>query len=246
MKIINSHYIPLPEPHWLIADPCGEIYEHLGTLTVIEQNPDKKKGEYGIITHQHPVVAFADIGYTEDAGENINIVASLTIPNGQVLDNIDLKDCSQICLSKVRSLSSIRFNILAYKLMVSKPVEGFDLGELIDTLKRCSIDLLFPEEDLQEIDLTVVNGAYEGMIVSDLAELFFAVPFYAVAYKENGKIVCEIEDEKILMEFVNQARAYLHNNPKYRFHFRTSLEDLNEIVEKLNNELNDYLERKEA
>ena len=119
MKIINSHYIPLPEPHWLIADPCGEIYEHLGTLTVIEQNPDKKKGEYGIITHHHPVVAFPEIGYTEDAGENINIVAPLSIPNGQVLDDIDLKDCSQICLSKTRTLSYIRFNILAYKLMVS-------------------------------------------------------------------------------------------------------------------------------
>ena len=27
MKIINSHYIPLPEPRWLIVTPQGVIYE---------------------------------------------------------------------------------------------------------------------------------------------------------------------------------------------------------------------------
>ena len=246
MKIINSHYIPLPEPRWLIADPYGKIYEHLGTLTVIEQDPDIKKGEYGIITHQHPVVAFAETGYVEDAGDKINYVASLTIPNGHVLDDIDLKECTQICLSKSRILPYIKFNILAYKYLVSEPVEDFDLDDLVDSLKSCSIKLLFPKEGLQEIDLTTINGECDGMIVSDMTQLFFAVPFMAVLHKEGDKIVCEIEDEKILMEFVNQARAYLHINPKYRFHFRTSLEVLNEIVEKLNNELNDYLERKEA
>ena len=39
MKIINSHYIPLPEPHWLIVDPKASIYEQIGTLTVVEEAP---------------------------------------------------------------------------------------------------------------------------------------------------------------------------------------------------------------
>ena len=82
MKIINSHYIPLPEPRWLIVDPKGAIYEQLGTLTVVEEAP-KEKGKYGIITHSHPVVAFADIGYTEDDGDRINIMTSLTIADGR-------------------------------------------------------------------------------------------------------------------------------------------------------------------
>ena len=47
------------------------------------------------------------------------------------------------------------------------------------------------------------------------------------------------------MEFVNQARAYLKINRKYRFHFKTALEDLQPLAERLNAELNDYLERKE-
>ena len=38
MKIINSHYIPLPEPRWLIMDPQGDIYEQVGTLTVVEDH----------------------------------------------------------------------------------------------------------------------------------------------------------------------------------------------------------------
>ena len=59
MKIINSHYIPLPEPHWLIIDPKASIYVQIGTLTVVEEAP-KAKGKYGIVTHSHPVVTFAD------------------------------------------------------------------------------------------------------------------------------------------------------------------------------------------
>ena len=33
MKIINSHYIPLPEPRWLIMDPQGDIYRHRARLS---------------------------------------------------------------------------------------------------------------------------------------------------------------------------------------------------------------------
>ena len=60
MKIINSHYIPLPEPRWLIMDPRGDIYEQVGTLTVVEDASTKKEG-YAIKTHSHPVVTFADL-----------------------------------------------------------------------------------------------------------------------------------------------------------------------------------------
>ena len=47
MKIINSHYIPLPEPRWLIVTPKGEIYEQIGTLSVVEES-STKKGKHGI------------------------------------------------------------------------------------------------------------------------------------------------------------------------------------------------------
>ena len=53
MKIINSHYIPLPEPRWLIVDPKGTIYEQLGTMTIVA-DASKEKGEGGIKTYAHP------------------------------------------------------------------------------------------------------------------------------------------------------------------------------------------------
>ena len=56
MKIINSHYIPLPEPRWLIVDSKGTIYEQLGTMTIVA-DASKEKGEGGIKTYAHPVVA---------------------------------------------------------------------------------------------------------------------------------------------------------------------------------------------
>ena len=42
MKIINSHYIPLPEPRWLIVDPKGTIYEQLGTMTIVADASKEK------------------------------------------------------------------------------------------------------------------------------------------------------------------------------------------------------------
>ena len=50
MKIINSHYIPLPEPRWLIMTPQGDIYEQVGTLTQDVQpscGGFRGKDEYG-------------------------------------------------------------------------------------------------------------------------------------------------------------------------------------------------------
>jgi hypothetical protein len=67
------------------------------------------------------------------------------------------------------------------------------------------------------------------------------VPFWAYADKKG----VHIKWDEIFMEYVNQARAYLKINPKYRFHFSSALEILKPLIERLNNELNDYLERKE-
>ena len=39
MNIINSHYIPLPEPHMVIMGPDeDQIAEQIGVLTVVEIN----------------------------------------------------------------------------------------------------------------------------------------------------------------------------------------------------------------
>lgn len=47
------------------------------------------------------------------------------------------------------------------------------------------------------------------------------------------------------MEIVNQARAYLLINPHYKFHFTTAMESIQYLVDKLNDEVESYLERKE-
>ena len=76
---------------------------------------------------------------------------------------------------------------------------------------------------------------------SDLGGLYFAVP---LGKPVNGKKV-EIDSKKVLLEIVNQARAYLKINPNYQFHFKTAVESIQDVIDEVNNELNDYLERKE-
>jgi hypothetical protein len=244
MKIINSHYIPLPEPHSLIVSPLGYIYEQLGTLSVVEETPGEK-GEYGITTHNHPVVSNAEIDIAEDDGKNFNLYYTLAPANGQVLDDFELSDCKILCFTKHRVVNILRFNTLAFTFLTSPNFEDFYLDDFIDSMKRCAVKFAFPDKELQEITLTSYDNeeAEERVhfIVSDLTELFFAVPCWAWLDKEG----VHMDLDKILMEFVNQARAYMRISPRYRFHFNTSQELIKPVVEKLNNELNDYLERKE-
>ena len=119
------------------------------------------------------------------------------------------------------------------------------MEEFLEELKSYAIKLIFPEKELQEIHITTFNGREDGsgvgMLVNDLTEILFMVPFGAYADKKG----VHIKWDEIFMEYVNQARAYLKINPNYRFHFSSSLEILEPLVERLNNELNDYLERKE-
>ena len=243
MKIINTHYIPLPEPRWLIVTPQGQIYEQIGTLTVVE-DASTKKGEYGIKTHSHPVVANTTIDMPEDKGDTLQVYTLLTPANGNVLDDLLLEDCTPVCLSKVRSLNYLRFNALFFRLTRTH-YEDFYLEDFIEDMKYYAIKLIVPEKEVQEIHITTFcdedHPERGDILINDLTEILFMVPFWAYADKKG----VHIRWDEIFMEYVNQARAYLKINPKYRFHFSSALEILTPLVERLNNELNDYLERKE-
>ncbi len=244
MKIINSHYIPLPDPHWLIVDPKASIYEQIGTLTVVAEAP-KTKGKYGIVTHSHPVVVFADCERAADQGENIEYMGSLTIADGMVLDDVEIEDCTRLCPSNRRTLVDMMFNVLMFKFQKSVYFENFYLEDFIEDLKLAGIKLLLPEADQQEIKLTTYEGNEDGngmvMIMSDMSGIFFMTPFSATADKHG----VHPNWDEIFMEIVNQARAYLTINPNYKFHFSSSVDSLQPLVDKLNADLNDYLERKE-
>ena len=245
MKIINSHYIPLPEPRWLIVDPEAQIYEQIGTLTVIEEAP-KDKDQYGIVTHSHPVVASSNCEKIEDKGENIEYFGSLTTAGGEVLDDVDIKDCTQLCPSNRRTLVGLMFNVIVFKFVTGNFFENFYMEDFLEDLKFAGVKLILPEADQQEIKLTTYegnkNGNGIGMIMSDMSGIFFITPFWDTADKHG----VHPEWDEIFMEMVNQARAYLTIKPNYKFHFSSSTDSLQPLVEKLNAELNDYLERKEG
>lgn len=239
MKIINSHYIPLPEPRWLIMTPKGDIYEQVGTLTVVEDVSTRKE-KYAIKTYSHPVVIFADEMNTEEDGDKVNFMSTITPADGDVLDDVLLKDCTRLCPSKHRMLTFIQFNTIVVKL-VTKLDEDIDLDTLIEDMKFCAIKFVFPEQELHELDLTTMNYDGNVYVISDgECSPQFIMPVYAYMDKQG----VHIDYDKIFMEFVNQSRAYLKINRNFHFHFNTSSKEWEPLVERLNNELNDYLERK--
>ena len=244
MKIINSHYIPLPEPYWLIVTPKGTIYEQIGTLSVVE-DASTNEGGYGIKTHNHPVVVHSVIDNSEAKGGFKTIYSTLTPANGKVLDKWHLEDCTPLCLSKDRSLNYVKLNVLNFRLTRTH-YDDFFFDEFLKELNFNAIKVKFPEKKLQEINITTYSNKKHpedgGFLINDLTEILFLVPFFADKDEEGG---VHIKWDEIFMEYVNQARTYLKINPKYRFHFSSALEILKPLIERLNNELNDYLERKE-
>ena len=241
MKIINSHYIPMPEPRWLIVETNGYVYEQLGTLAVVEE-ASGKKGEYGIITHNHPVVANAIADEYDDSREDGLAQHSALAPaDGRVLYDIELEDCFRLCPTNHRVVPYIKFNLMAMKYLSYTGFEFFDLAESIDYIRSCNIRLDFPKEEEHNIQLTMSGAAGIVYLESDLGGLYFAIPLGAPT--KNRKV--EVDSDKILMEIVNQVRAYLKINPNYKFHFTTAIESLQEVIEEVNNELENYLERKE-
>ena len=241
MKIINSHYIPLPEPRWLIVDSYGFIYEQLGALTVVEE-VSKKEGRCVMETHSFPVVAnsIADV-YDESNEDGMAMSCSLAPADGRVLGDTELEDCFRLCPTNHRVVPYLKFNLLAMKYLSYHGFEDFDLDQCIESMHGSNIRLDFPKEELQEIQLTISGNAGIAYMESDLGGLYFAIPLGKPV--KGGKV--EIDSKKVLLEIVNQARAYLKINPNYQFRFKTAVESIQDVIDEVNDELNDYLERKE-
>ena len=213
MKTINSHYIPMPEPRWLIVDPNGQIYEQLGTIAVVVE-----KGNNGIATHSYPVVAnaIADV-YNDSQEDGLATFCSLAPADGRTLDDVRLEDCFRLCPTNHRVLPYLKFNLMAMKFLSYAGFENFDLAQTIDNLYGCNIRLDFPKENEQTIQLTMSGCA--------------------------GVVYLEIDSDKILLEAVNQAKAYLKINPNYKFRFTTAIESLQDVIDEVNNNFGNYMDQ---
>lgn len=242
MKIINSHYIPLQEPYTLFMAPNHRIYTQIGTLAVIEEKP-KKGGKYGIMAHHHPIVISAtvidDDSSVDDDSEGVEVQFIPVSANGEVLYEYELKQCHQLCKTDHRELPLEQFNAMVLASYYKPDESPVDVGDLIDTYKICGIHIDFPEEEEQVITLSTIAHGDMLYLQSDIVGLFFMVPFGKL---KGGKAQSEVN--KVLLEFVNQARAYLKVNPNYHFRFKGSYEGIAGAIDELNNELNDYLVRK--
>lgn len=121
--------------------------------------------------------------------------------------------------------------------------DDYDPMGMMERFKECGIKVVWPDnvkENHQEIVLTNMNIGDKMYLQSYIAQPLFLVYFADVV---DDTHIQPIDDDDIFFEFVNQARAMLEINPKYDFHFTTIDKQLDYIAERLNEELNNYLER---
>ena len=243
MKIINSHYIPLPEPHNVIMGlDEDEIAEQIGVLSVVEEDPDPDGG-YGIITHEHPVVrTLGQNAVVSEDKENINFMVTVETAEGKVWYHLENKDCLVVCPAQRRKIPSFQLNLLMMSQMMHTGADYDPLG-MLHRLKENGIEVEWDEkskENHQEIVLSNMEIGGKFYLQSLLLKPLFLVYFADVIDEQQ---IQPLDDDDIFFEFVNQARAMLEVNPHYEFHFTTLDQQMSYMADRLNKELNDYLER---
>lgn len=243
MKIINSHYIPLAEPHNIIMGPGeDDIAEQIGVISVVEENPTADGG-YGIMTHEHPVVrSLRPVLITKETKESIEVFSSVAMADGDVWYYADRKDCMTICPVNHRRILSFKLNSLMMGRMLSTGCDYDPMG-MINIFKEFGIEVVWPEEakqNHQEIILSNMRIGDKMYLNSLMTQPLFLVYFADIKKEKRMRL---IDDDDIFFEFVNQARAMLELNPHFDFHFTTIDNQMEYMAERLNKELNDYLER---
>ena len=114
---------------------------------------------------------------------------------------------------------------------------------MFQILKEHDIELVWDDtakENHQEIILSNMRIRDDIYLQSLLVQPLFMVEYGKI---EDEKLINPLDDDEIFFEFVNQARALLQINPHYEFHFTSIDKQMAYITDRLNTELNDYLER---
>lgn len=243
MKIINSHYIPLAEPHNVIMGPGEEdIAEQIGVLSVVEENTTADGG-YGIRTHEHPVVRrLGPVVLGKEDKHNYTVMATVEKAEGDVWWQLENNDCYMVCPVNKRKINIFQLNLLMMSQMLKTGCEYDPIG-MMERFKEVGIEVKWEDsakENHQEIILTNMAIGDKMYFQSYIGQPLFLVYF---ADMIDDKHIQPIDDDDIFYEFVNQARALLEINPNFEFHFTTIDKQLDYITERLNKELNDYLER---
>lgn len=243
MNIINSHYIPLPEPHMVIMGPDeDQIAEQIGVLSVVEEAP-AADGSYGIKTHEHPVVrTLGQSVVVDEKQDRYNFMFTVEKAEGDVWYHLENSDCLMVCPVDNRKITSLQLNLLTMSRMIHSDVDYDPLG-MMERLREQGIKVEWEDcakEDHQDIVLSNMRIGEKLYLQSLIQQPLFLVYYADVVDEEKAQT---IEDDDIFFEFVNQARAMLEVNPHYDFHFTTLDKQMSFMADRLNNELNDYLER---
>lgn len=245
MRIINSHYIPLPAPYRLImSSKSDEIAVQIGVLSVVEEQPSSDGG-YGIVTHEHPVVkSVGHTAYISEEDESLETFYSLSKADGSVWSDEEVGDCIMLCSADKRSINLLLFNLLLSSSLASKHGDYDPIG-LLRRLKEYGISLELTENakrDRQEIVLVPIEVGRKMYLKSYEAQLPFAVAFADCVGEGMMK---PYDMNEVFFEFVNQARMLLTFNRNYDFKFMVLDHRQDDLTERLNTELNNYLERED-
>ena len=239
--MIQTHFVRLEPPYQVIF--CnGQVGVQIGSLIAVEEKRGDK-GEYGLVTHTHPVVSYGDNKILDiwSRGKNDIWTSPGDFFQGAVWDKAEVNDV--IVLGTLHEghgmLSEKGFSELAYRTLSSLIQTGESLlGAIYGLHRNLRLLAMAPTfNSFDEIILYVeVNDNYDVHYVymSDDDSLFqLAIPFGSVNDMMRTAKLQLNEYERLLPK---------NNYPQWKFHF----EYLECIDDEPDNESEIYKEEQKA
>lgn len=137
--MIQTQLLKLEPPYRVIY--CGgHLANHVGTLIVTEEKPNKSGG-YGITTHSHPVVDYGNewYNYQEFFSRYTNRTSA-----GLVWDRAELNDCINLPMDEDRVLNVNEFGFYALRALTEGELKEFSFMEFVHEYRRLGCSVLLP------------------------------------------------------------------------------------------------------
>ena len=206
----------------------------IGTMIVLGGNTTHEQSEKGQF-RSLPVVRTVCKDPIVKGEEDFNLYMNMPYLVDEAIVWETQKLLLRLCTEDDKRISLNRFNYLVHEMYVERidEINFFDTpSSLVNSLDRLGVTVEWPQE--KEYEITLVRAERHSLSKD--------VKYWCQSKMENNFYfyASEKDAERMYWYILHQAHSYYMENNEYTFHFKTSVPEYQEWIDKLNRMVNEY------